>query len=66
MPQGKPAGVRCIQLDKNEQCLIFGRPERPLVCASLQPSAAMCANTREQAMHWLTNLELLTTPEARY
>jgi hypothetical protein len=35
MPQGKPAGVRCIQLDEANRCRIFGRPERPAVCASL-------------------------------
>jgi hypothetical protein len=28
----------------------------------LQPSAEMCGETREQAMHWLTTLELATAP----
>ncbi|MET0291828.1 MAG: YkgJ family cysteine cluster protein [Steroidobacteraceae bacterium] len=63
MPHGKPAGVRCIQLDANDRCLIFGRPERPPVCGSLRPTAAMCGESREQAMHRLDTLEQLTRPE---
>ena len=60
MPQGKPAGVPCVQLDADQRCGIFGHPERPAVCASLQPSAEMCGASREQAMHWLTWLEAAT------
>jgi hypothetical protein len=62
MPKGKPAGVRCIQLDNENRCMIFEKPERPKFCASLQPSLEMCGETREQAMIWLTNLENLTKP----
>jgi uncharacterized protein len=62
MPNSKPAGVRCIQLDIENRCLIFGKPERPAFCASLQPNLEMCGNNREQAMIWLTNLEVLTKP----
>jgi uncharacterized protein len=60
MPDGKPAGVPCIQLDENFACKIFGNPERPAFCAGLQPSAEMCGGSREQAMIWLTRLEVLT------
>jgi Fe-S-cluster containining protein len=62
MPSGKPAGVRCIQLDIGNRCMIFGRPERPAFCAGLQASEEMCGDDREQAMIWLTNLEHLTKP----
>ena len=62
MPNGKPAGVRCIQLDETNRCMIFGKPERPAFCASLQPSLEMCGETREQAMIWLTQLEIATRP----
>jgi len=62
MPNGKPAGVRCIQLDDSNRCMIFGKPERPAFCAGLQPSQEMCGDTREQAISWLTNLERLTMP----
>jgi hypothetical protein len=57
MPDGKPAGVRCSQLDDNNACRIFGRPERPAVCASLQPAADMCGASRGHALAWLTRLE---------
>lgn len=62
MPAGKPAGVRCVQLDDAERCRLFGRPERPVVCASLQPQPAMCGQTREHAMTWLSRLERDTGP----
>lgn len=60
MPGGKPAGVRCAQLDERDRCRLFGRPERPAVCASLRPVASMCHDTREAAMAYLTELERLT------
>ena len=62
MPQGKPADVRCIQLDESDHCRLFGRPERPAVCRSLAPSPAMCGGSREEAMLWLTQLEVSTAP----
>jgi len=60
MPNGKPAGVRCIQLNDLNQCRIFGRPERPAVCGGLSPSVEMCGATQEQALHYLARLEQLT------
>lgn len=62
MPDGKPAGMRCIQLDADARCAIFTHPDRPAVCAGLQAEAAMCGNTAQQAMVWLTALERATTP----
>lgn len=62
MPDGKPAGVRCIQLDDDNRCLIFGRAERPAVCSSLTPSPDMCGSSRESAMHFLARLERDTQP----
>ena len=63
MPEGKPAGVRCVQLDDNNRCMIFGMPERPAVCASLQPSEEMCGSTNEQALVNLTLMEIATAPD---
>lgn len=60
MPQGKPAGVRCVQLDTNERCRLFGDPRRPAVCASLKPSASMCGDDRIEALAHLAELERLT------
>jgi uncharacterized protein len=62
MPDGKPAGVRCVQLDEEDRCKIFGQPERPAVCASLAPHEDMCGSSREQAMRWLGLLERSTAP----
>lgn len=62
MPNGKPAGVPCVQLTAELRCAIFGRPERPAVCGSLQPSELMCGDSREQAMRWLGRLEDATQP----
>jgi len=60
MPHGKPAGVRCVQLDDENRCQIFGQPERPAVCGSLQASNDMCGNTQAHAMVYLSRLERLT------
>jgi hypothetical protein len=62
MAQGKRAGVRCVQLDAANGCLIFSQPERPAVCASLAPSPAMCGESNSQAMAYLTRLEKETAP----
>ena len=58
----KPAGVRCVQLDDAGRCRIFGRPERPAVCASLAPSPTMCGESATQALLYLTRLEKETAP----
>jgi hypothetical protein len=62
MPLGKPAGVRCVQLLPDFRCAIFGRPERPAVCASLRAGAEMCGTGREEALDYLAKLERLTGP----
>lgn len=61
MPNGKPAGMRCVQLDDANRCKIFGQPERPAVCASLQPSREMCGESRAEALLYLTRLDELTS-----
>ena len=62
MPQGKPAGVRCIQLDEANRCRLFGLPERPTVCRSLRPAPAMCGSDSQHALQILSELERLTRP----
>ncbi|MES2766030.1 MAG: YkgJ family cysteine cluster protein [Bacteroidota bacterium] len=62
MPFGKPAGVRCVQLDAENRCLIFKSPERPAVCAGLRPSGEMCGTSSKEAMSFLTQLEIATAP----
>ncbi|MCU6163336.1 YkgJ family cysteine cluster protein [Enterobacter roggenkampii] len=62
MPEGKPANTRCVQLSETNLCMIFGSPLRPKVCSGLQPTAEMCGSTREQAITYLLELEVLTAP----
>ena len=63
MPDGKPAGVVCVNLDP-ETCLcrIWGRPEYPNVCRNLKAEREMCGSSREEALAYLTELERLTAP----
>lgn len=65
MPDGKPAGVSCVQLSDDYRCLLFGLPERPAVCQRLQPSAEMCGENQQQALEYLTWLEEATIPLGR-
>ncbi|MGL4766943.1 MAG: YkgJ family cysteine cluster protein [Formosimonas sp.] len=60
MPDGKPAGVRCAQLDGANRCRLFNDSRRPAVCGSLQPSTEMCGERREDAIIFLTQLEQAT------
>lgn len=62
MPNGKAAGVRCVQLSADNRCLLFGKPERPAVCVRLRPTSEMCGDSDNVAMIYLTELERVTTP----
>jgi Fe-S-cluster containining protein len=63
MPQGKPAGVRCVQLTADNLCRLYGQAERPAVCTRLRPNAEMCGETAEEALAWLYELERATRPD---
>jgi len=62
MPHGKPAGIPCVQLLPDYRCALYGRPERPAVCASLRPTEEMCGASREDALAYLARLEAETGP----
>lgn len=62
MPNGKPAGVRCVQLTDDNRCQLFGKPERPAVCVQLRPNREMCGDSSQAALIYLTQLEEMTTP----
>ena len=62
LPQGKPAGVRCLHLTPANHCALFGKPERPEVCTRLRPMPEMCGETREEALAYLEWLEFATAP----
>ncbi|MFS1512972.1 YkgJ family cysteine cluster protein [Chengkuizengella sp. SCS-71B] len=62
MPEGKPAGIRCVQLTHDNKCKLFGKPERPEVCASLKASREICGESNEDAFKNLSILENETNP----
>ncbi len=62
MPQGKPAGIACVNLDEDMRCRLFGDPARPAFCASLKPCVTMCGDSRSEAMSILAALEVVTAP----
>ncbi len=60
MPDGKPAGVRCIQLTLDNRCMLFEKPGRPVVCSSYSPTDECCGFSRYDALKKLQELESLT------
>jgi Fe-S-cluster containining protein len=64
MPNGKPAGVRCVQLTPDNRCLLYGRPDRPEVCVRLRATEDMCGYANEEAFIRLAELELMTRPDS--
>ena len=63
MPNGKPAGVACINLDPIDySCTIWGKPNYPDLCRQFIPCADVCGDTREQALLLIGDLEVKTAP----
>jgi hypothetical protein len=63
MPEGKKAGIRCVNLLGNNTCSIYDAMEYPAVCANLKSSLEMCGKTDNHAFAYLTKLEELTRPD---
>jgi Fe-S-cluster containining protein len=63
MPQGKAAGVRCVHLQDDARCALFGLPERPEVCSAFTAETAFCGTSREQALQILDALEISSNPD---
>lgn len=57
MPDGKPAGVRCIHLTDDYKCAIYGHPDRPMVCELFKADPAVCGEDRAEAIMLLGMLE---------
>jgi len=57
MPDGKPAGTRCIHLTKDLMCGIFNSPLRPKVCAGFKAEELICGSSREEALEIMGSLE---------
>ncbi len=63
MPDGKPAGVPCVNLNLSTyHCTIWNGPDYPPFCRGLQASEEMCGTNREEALAYLTYLEEATRP----
>lgn len=60
MPNGKPAGARCIQLNDDNLCNIFGKPERPKVCGMFKADSDICSGSNAEALSNLIELENIT------
>ena len=57
MPNGKPAGTKCIHLMDDYRCGIFASPDRPKVCGQYEAEELFCGNTRNDAIMILAGLE---------
>ena len=57
MPDGKPAGVRCIHLTDDCKCAIYDHPERPAVCDLFKADSGVCGVDRQEAIMLLGMLE---------
>lgn len=60
MPQGKPAGVRCVQLTTDNLCQLFAKADRPAVCSEFSATQDVCGQTNAEALWLITNLESQT------
>jgi len=49
MPDGKPAGVRCIHLTDDLRCAIFEDPMRPEVCRGFKAELLFCGTSSDEA-----------------
>ncbi|HEX8587360.1 YkgJ family cysteine cluster protein [Pseudomonas sp.] len=61
MPDGKPAGIRCLHLSLDMLCGIFGRPDRPAVCAQFAAEPDVCGTDREDAIRLIGWWETMTS-----
>jgi hypothetical protein len=60
MPDGKPAGVRCVNLDELNRCRLFGLVNRPELCRQFAAEPLVCGDSQQQAMQLITRLEQMT------
>ena len=66
MPNGKPAGVRCIHLTTDLKCAIYNSPERPAVCEGFNADKMVCGSSRHEALSILAGLENLDIDISEY
>jgi hypothetical protein len=63
MPEGKPAGVPCVNLDPQTYlCRIWGTDIYPDVCREFAATLEICGTSREEALATIRRLEEETRP----
>jgi uncharacterized protein len=60
MPLGKPSGVRCVHLDAENLCSLYGKTERPKICIAYMPTEEFCGSSRNEALKLIATLEVMT------
>ncbi len=56
MDDGKPAGVRCVNLLDDYRCAIYNSPGKPRVCSDFKAEPEFCGSTQTEAMKILSSL----------
>jgi len=56
MPEGKPAGVRCLHLTPDYSCALWGKSGRPEVCSAFRADPEFCGNDRVEALAILASI----------
>jgi hypothetical protein len=60
MPDGKPAGERCLHLSVDYLCGLFGQPERPAVCSAFKADIEVCGSSQQEAINLIGWWEQVT------
>ncbi|RTE64577.1 YkgJ family cysteine cluster protein [Amphritea opalescens] len=63
MPEGKPAGVPCANLDDEFNCTIWNTASFPPLCHKFQANIEHCGETQQQALTILSRWEQQTAPD---
>jgi hypothetical protein len=65
MPDGKPAGVRCANLNADGRCILWGKENYPDVCRNFRPSPEVCGADSIEALALISAMEAATAPRPR-
>jgi hypothetical protein len=60
MPNGKPAGERCLHLSIESLCGLFGHSDRPAVCGQFKAAEDVCGVDQADAIRLIGWWEKMT------
>jgi hypothetical protein len=63
MPEGKPGGVRCDNLDASNRCIIWNKAGYPEACRNFTPNLEFCGISNEEAYMLIAEWERNTIPD---